>query len=585
MLVFFRPVFANEKLQYCYSAYHLQQQLNLSVNYAKKIQNQKIKIDLNIHVREIATNRKKQLLENSITKNIRTFVILVRPNSSKVDGEKVKISQRYNHPFLVFVDEENGKLLGLKSTEKDESVLNEYLSFYDLFQYTIKSGKYNYRNANGQYHAQITPITTSKDGISKLKKVNLGYLNKNNKNRQRIVKSLMILAFDNSPTDCFYSRAENIEHTTSTMATAIIKANATMIIEADKKRALPSSHFFYTLDNNLKAWPSFKKPERISKKDAFSKLPLLMTKLSLLVSDKKKFLEMIRSEKKVWPYLADYILEKGISDKTSLKLFWALTRINSTASTNALVNLATKAQLQARERFRAAMALSSTSAPISEESISLLQDYAINAISSETYTDDQLTFVRILGAMAKTRKDSAPLQSTQLKEFLYSQVGVHDETVNAVVIDAIGNTGEAIDLVGKNILLQSLSEKSNKVRSSAASAFKRIPYDTAYSDNIIKQLKNEKLSKIKREIIEVLGQADRTDLKVKKQLLSLLNKPKLSSKSLESLKKINYQFEIDDIKILESRLSKETNNKNQKLLAILVLKHRRKQTTKEAEKK
>ena len=43
---------------YCYSAYHLRQQLELTVNFGESIQRQATKVDVDIHVREIPTSIK-----------------------------------------------------------------------------------------------------------------------------------------------------------------------------------------------------------------------------------------------------------------------------------------------------------------------------------------------------------------------------------------------------------------------------------------------------------------------------------------------------------------------------------------------
>ena len=80
-----------------------------------------------------------------------------------------------------------------------------------------------------------------------------------------------------------------------------------------------------------------------------------------------------------------------------------------------------------------------------------------------------------------------------------------------------------------------------------------------------------------RLCVDVLGRTDKTDLEVKHKLLSILSDQKLKNKSLRSLKKIDYAFQGDEIQLLESRLRQETETSNQRLLASLILKHRRKQ--------
>ena len=567
----------SDSKRFCYSAYNLQQFLNLSVHFGQEIENQKIKVDTNIHIREIPISKKNlPVTEGSDgpARNIRGYVFLVRPNASSVNGVSMDMAQRYDHPFLVLMDTDSGELIDLKSTNTNRDVLNEYLSFFDIFQYSDKAGKYQYRNGNGVYQAQIN---LSKENPEQISKENTGYVKVLEKNKPLVLSSLLSITLDKTRSECFYKDSKGVEVFNQTLAAdAYVNGKATLTTKSDVKRSLPSSHFFYTLSDNLESWPSFKKPETITKKEAFTRLPFLMTKLSSLTSDKTKFVEALLLERTAWPYLSDYILENGISNETSMKLFWALDRINSTDSVSALASLATS-PLEGRELFRAALALGSTSAPFDQEGMTKLQNHMLNFPDPGTDATEHLAFIRMLGAMADERVETAPSQSDELKYFLYSQTNVHDESVNAAVIDAIGNLGETIDPEGKNILLDGLSKDSSKVRLSAASAFKRIPYDTEYTNQFINQLASEKDLQIKNEIVEVLGQTNKSDLAAKDQLLSLLEDPKLSNKSLESLKNINYKYRVEDINLLESKLSQETNKANQRLLASLILKFAREQ--------
>lgn len=566
----------------CYSSYHFKQKMALSVNFDSSIQQQKTYVDMDIHVREIAVSDKtRTLLKNeSEPDDIRSFVILVNSNLNKVNGVEVDMSEHYRHPFLVFIDKDSGKLLDLKTTDEDSEIRQQYLSFFDLFQYSERIGKYQYRNSNGWYQAKIT---RTEKHPAQLTRENIGYLDtdKENNRTQQHQQSLLAITMDDTQTECFYRKAEGEEVFNRILTKkAFVKGNAKITIEADLTRALPPKHFFYTLTDELTTWPVFDKVETASmtQKEAFIKLLVLLTDLSSLTLDRSKFIQAMLADKKVWPYLSEYIQTHEISDELSVKLFWSLDRIDTVESVNALAKLVTSS-LSDRDLFRAVMALGSTSASFDKASVELLKNHMLTISSTGAYRDDDITFIRMLGAMADNRSTKDPVQSNDLKQFLYSQAGVSNETVNAAVIDAIGNLKDSIDIEGEEILMQGLSEESDNIRLAAISAFTRVPYNAANSKVFIDQLNTENSINIKSRLIEVMGRTDNNDYEIKQQLLSLVNDSsshKLQNKSLSSLKKINYVFEDVDIKILESRLRQETDKANQRLLAALILKHRRK---------
>jgi len=566
---------------FCYSAYHLQQQMKLSVNFAETIQQQKIKLNIDIHVRETPVSS-RNLSSHYSNRNIHSFIILVSPNTSKVNGVEMEISQRYQHPFLVLIDADSGELITLKSSTQDKSILNEYLSIFDLFQYSKVRGEYLYRNGNGKYQASIQP---SENNPRQIIRKNTGYLKADHEtdHRLQIEQSFLSVTPANTQSECFYQKGQGVEVLkTSLSKHAFVHADASMIIESDKQRALEPSHFFYTLTDDIQQWPTFKKEQIMSQEQAFSKLPYMTAKLNSLLEDDAQFLNAMLVDKSLWSFLPEYIMQNGISNELSLKLFWALDRIDSTASVDTLAQLAIS-PLAGREQLRAAMALASTSAPFSQLKIELLENQLTNLTHAELTHPEQLTFIRMLGAMANRRDAMAPLQSSHIRQLLYSQAGTSDESVNAAIIDAIGNLGTVIDAEGEAILLQGLSTGSVKERLVSATALTKIPYNSDNSDIIIDQLGVEQNPQIKSSIIKAMGQTDNTDLKVKHHLLSLVGSTKnstLKNSSLHSLKKIDYEFQPEDIQLLETRLSHETNSASQKLLATLILKHRRKHKNK-----
>ncbi|VAW53594.1 hypothetical protein MNBD_GAMMA06-237 [hydrothermal vent metagenome] len=567
---------------YCYSAYHLQQQLNHSVTFGGDAQQQKTNVDIDFHVKEITPPNKNDLStykSEGKEVNIRSFIAYIIPNNSKVNGVDMDMSQHYLHPFLVLVDGDTGGLIDLKSTAKESSMLKEYMAFFDLFQYSEKTGNYRYRNGNGRYQASMSKV---KNKPHQLIKNNTGYLKATDKKNdvQQAQRSYLSITLANVRTECFYQNGNGAEVFKTMLSTkAFVEGNAKFTIEADLNRALPQDHFFYTLTSDLTTWPGFDSVKKITRKEAFEKLSILMPKLSSLIQDDSAFIKTLLADKDTWSYLAEYALENGLSDELGIQLIWALNKTNTTESVTALTNLATS-PLSNKNQIRAALALGSTSAPFTEESVEALKNHMNSFASLGSAQSNELTFVRMLGAMASRRSDTDPLQSNDIKQFLYSQTGSFDNSVNAAVIDAIGNLKNSIDSQGEDILLQGLSEPSDNVRQSVASAFKRIPYNSENSEALINQIGNETNTEVKNTLVEALGKSDNNNLMVKRKLLSLLDNERNSvtqKKSLSSLKKIDYDLQPEDMSLLSSSLKQETNIENQKLLAALILKQRRKQ--------
>ncbi len=564
-----------DKNALCYSAYHLEQDLNLLVSFGGSVEQQKTKIDIDLHVREVPVTDNGYSNNTGLVANgavLRSYLFLVNPNSSKTNGVVMDMKPRYQHPFVVVVDGVSGELLEISSTVDDAMVLNEYRSFYDIFQYSRQVGEYNYRNGNGWYQAVI-----QEEGEYLVKK-NLGYMDNNNDANLQIEESYLAITIDKSLQECFYKEGKGEEKFKSVMSVkAFVDGDSSFTVEADANRALPTSHYFYSLTSDFSTWPGFEKEvDVISRDEALAKLPVFMDTLSLMTEDDDLFLNMLIQEKDLWEYLSENIMEYGLSDDLSKKLFWALDRIDTEASVSTLAILTTS-PLSARDHYRAVLALGSTNAAFDQNSVDILISHLSNFSSPEYSQPENLTFVRMLGAMASQRSVTDPQHSAEIKDFLYSQVGSFDDHVNAAVIDAIGNLKGAIDNEGESILSSQLSYGSDAERLSAASAFKRIPFNADNNDALVEQLSVESSNEIKNVILDVLGKSNKADTQVKQKLVSVLDNKKLKQNALKSMKKIGYKYQEAEIQVLEESLRNEKNNVNQRLLASMILKHRREQ--------
>ncbi len=559
----------------CYSAYHLEQDLNLRVNFGESVEQQKTKVDVDLHVREIAVTNNMYSNVSKLTSGragLRSYLFLVSPNSSKTNGVVMDMKSRYQHPFVVVVDRVSGELLDISSTVADEIVLNEYRSFYDIFQYSRKTGEYRYRNGNGWYQAVIEG-----EGEYRVKK-NLGYVDNSNDANLQIEESYLAITIDKSLQECFYKEGEGKEKFKSVMSVkAFVDADSSFTVEADSNRALPTSHYFYSLTGDFSTWPGFEKEVNVISRDkALEKLPAFMDTLSLMTEDDDLFLKMLIQEKNLWQYLSENIMEYGLSDDLSKKLFWALDRIDTEASVSALAILTTS-PLSARDHYRAVLALGSTNAAFDQNSVDILISHLSNFSNPEYAQPENLTFVRMLGAMASQRSMTDPQHSAEIKDFLYSQVGSFDDNTNAAVIDAIGNLKGTIDVEGESILSNQLSSSSDVERLSAASAFKRIPFNSDNNEMMLDKLTAERNYEIKNVILDVLAKSNKSDNHVKHKLISVLDNNKLRHSALKSMKQIGYDYQGEEIQVLEKTLRNEKNSANQRLLASMILKNRREQ--------
>lgn len=559
----------------CYSAYHLEQDLELQVNFGGSVEQQKTKIDVDLHVREVLINKNRysNITESTSDKEIlRSYVFLVSPNSSKTNGVVMDMKQRYLHPFVVVVDGHSGKLIDIKSTEDDEKVLSEYRSFYDIFQYSNQAGEYRYINANGRYQAVI-----QSEGDSLIKR-NLGYIDNDNKSNLKIEESYLEITADKSLHECFYKKSKGKEKFKSVLsAKAFVKGESLFTVMADANRALPTSHYFYSLASDSSTWPGFEKAaDMLSPDEALAKMPAFMKKLSLAIEDEDLFIKMLMLEKQLWQYLPENIMEYGLSDDVSKKLFWALDRIDTKESVSALAKLTTS-PLSARDHYRAVLALTSTNAAFDQNSVDILISHLSNFRNPEYAQPENLTFVRLLGAMASQRNATDPQHSAEIRDFLYSQVGSFDDNTNAAVIDAIGNLKGSINVDGESILSNQLSYGSDAERLSAASAFKRIPFNADNNVVMVERLAVESNYEIKNVLIGVLGKSNKSDNQVKQKLINVLDDKKLKQTALKSMKQISYDYQSEEIRVLEESLRNENNSVNQRLLASMIMKHRREQ--------
>lgn len=573
IITFLQPVLANDSVKnYCYSAYHLRQNINLIIKFGDSKQSQKTKVELVIHSKEVETPH-NMMFKNIDREKINSFIMMVSPHSNIDSLTKANIQEKYRHPFMVQVNKDTGELLAIESTETDKNIIDEYVTYYDLFQFSNNAGLYRYKNINGYYNSEIIKL----DKENSFSKTNHGYIDADD--RINVQQSEVLIYQNNSQKDCFYYSSKGSEKTKTILSkNAYVNASANFSIISSRLLSFPKTHIFFALSSQISEWPSFIETREVNEEIANNELSLLMEKLTLNIYNKSEILRLMKTNKDLWPFLQEYISENEFDLKLIGKIFWALDVTDSTESVSALTTIA----INARDNisYKAIMALISTSASLDQESLDLLKNKIMEMSQSGNYSGNSLLLVRAVGLLAKRRIAKDPNQSEDLKQFLYEQTRMSDGKLHASLLKSVGALGDNIDEEGITILMNGLQNETSEIVQASLVALEKIPYDQQYSEQFVSQLKSESNRKTKHRLIELLGNTSRTDYKVKQQLISLAgnssnrNDRKLS---LNSLKKIGYYFKSDELKILESQLRTESDKTNQKVLASLILKARRSQ--------
>ncbi len=573
IIMLLQPVLAKDKVKdYCYSSYHLRQNINLSIKFGESKQSQKTKVELVLHSKEVATPN-NIMFKNVDREQINSYIMMVLPFSNDDSLTKENIQEKYRHPFMVHINKNTGELLAVESTETDTNIIDEYVTYYDLFQFSNNAGLYRYKNINGYYNSKIVKL----DKENSFLKTNHGYINADD--RINVQQSEVLIHQNDSQKDCFYYSSKGSEKTKTRLSkNAYVNANASFSIISSRRLSLPKAHMFFTLSSQISEWPSFIETREINEEIASKALSLLMEKLTLNINNKPEMLRLMKTNKDLWPFLQEYISENEFDLKLIGKIFWALNVTDSTESVSALATIAVNAI--DKISYKAIMALISTSASLDEESLELLKSKIVEMSQSGNYSGNSLLLVRAVGILAKRRIAKDPNQSEDLKQFLYEQTRMSEGKLHASLLKAVGALGENIDEDGITLLMNGLQNETSEIVQASLVALEKIPYDQQYSDQFVSQLQSETNRKTKHRLIELLGNTSSSDNKVKEQLISLagnsrnINDRKLS---LNSLKKIGYEFQTEDLEVLESRLRIESDQTNQKLLVGLILKARRDQ--------
>ncbi len=555
----------------CYSVYRLQQALDLELRMGKDRQRQQVEVDWAIHVRELqpgsAVDRQAFPLARAAAPGHRLHAFWVQDLKAASDGRLMP------DPFLVRSTADSGGFVELALNGDAPAQRDIALAVFDLFQLTPRSGEVMYRNANGRYRSRIAEL-----GEQGFERVNLGYLPEDGKLPTQVDDSRLQWQPDAGDA-CFYRRAEGNERQIRRLAENVwVRTRAAIRVELEPRLALAAGHRFRRLGQGAALWPASSTRKLLSSAAAKQALDELLASLPGLLDDRPGFLERLRASEALWPLLAQRLQEGDIGDALSRRLFWALSRIDSPASVEALTRLAT-AELSDRDRRRATLALYTTRAPLSPAGLERLGGHLDMLMGQSERSQLDYTWMRMLGGLARSRQADYPGQAAYLQQRIYERARQPDPATRAAMVDAIGNLGDAIDAEGEQLLVEALTADTAAPRLSAVEAYGRLPYKAAYGERLLSVLESPTgTPALRRAAVASLGQAPATEARVRGQLLGMATtsaSPMLRAASLGSLGRMGIDWRQDELERLSQGLARETHPRNQRLMATIILRARR----------
>jgi hypothetical protein len=574
---------AQEASDQCEAAFELHQSMNLTMSFNGVEQLQHINVAYDIYVRSVPVP--DAFAERKIKEGLVAYVFLVDSpliestlNESDTDGRRFlgRARQPYPNPFLIVADS-SGALVQLQSSANDISVLKAYRSFYDAFQFSWLPNSYQYQNGIGHYEASVVGVNLEPTSqyIEAVLRKNKGYDNTESAMAVQLLESEMRYYQKEGTQGCFFDKAEGTDVFSQTL-------NADTYVDIDARIALvkknkPDSQLpalLLSLSNDVSLWPEFDSAQKPSTQDVKQKAPALLLELSTLVNDKEAFYLRLKDDVTLLPYLHEYLQTNPLNNDLSKRLYWALDRLNSVESVALLVEQSIGANSD-RDRYRSALALSSTNAPISDFQLSALKHHVLADSAYVGYSESHLVYVRLLGAVARNRNQYHPEQAESLRDYLYSQVGMNSPELNKAIIDSVGNLGEAIDEDGYALLLSEAQYGLPGMRTSAIDALSRLALGTVIWQQIPQAYRSEKALPIRQRWLALMSNASPDNMEIKLQLRQALKNDNLRVTALNSMETIDYKLSEDDVDVLKSYLKESQSPVVQRRLASLILRANR----------
>ena len=571
-----KPIGANTKQQngnLCHSVYRVHQLLDLSVNLGDIQNQQRVDIATNIHIKQVASivskDKEAAFISNS-KKNKTSYVVKIESVSSKVNGVFQDQGLRYQHPFIVTINDEDGSIVDIDSTTEDEAVLNEYLSFMDLFQITKHQGEFQYKNSNGYYLALVTP-SNSKSLL--VKKRNLGYLQSDKK--IKIDKSEFSATLSDS--ECFFERAHGFETYRVNLSPKVyMQGEGKTKIESLEPQQLTPLTSFNNLSYRIEEWPTYHVNQPVTQEIAYSRIENMLKDLATVNGKTQQQKAIVNKYKKAWPHLLAYHTEKSLEEEQVKLLFRSLRKINSLASISVLIDFIVN-HVNQTTMHAAVVSLASTSAKLHSRDLARLTEFTKSIANKKELDKNQQLFIEVLGMLVKRKSLSSNSQSESLKTMILERTVSSTRNAKKFFVKSIEHYVTDYDLQSKNILLSLISSQYQEIRFFAAMAAKKLLLDSSMIETICKQLEKESILENRKLLISLLSRSKSTNKAIKTLLFSLLKKSSFSSSKgtiLTTLSHINYLLTTEEVSFLKHLLSREVLPVNKKILAAMILKHR-----------
>ncbi|MEP0355170.1 hypothetical protein [Paraglaciecola sp.] len=557
---------------FCYSVYHIEQTLDLGVFLGDIQDAQQIKIQNNLHVKEVlplVSSESNELLPVKVSSNLAQYVMQIEPIASRINGITQERGDRYQHPFLVTVDKDTGHLIDLQSATKNESVLKEYMSIFDFFQLSAQQGNYQYLNGNGRYTANMA---YSVDNPRKFYKSNLGYTHTEHNISLHNNEQVIIM----SDTECFYQSSTAQESYTINMSPkAYMQGEGQVTINAQPQSQWSPSHQFHELRANITRWPGYKINKPITQALAFSKIKKMLITLQAKPLETKQALSIITKSTPSWPFFGRYLMQNIVPEALTGKVILGLQKINTQASISALISIIAS-PVQSETKQASIQALARTSARVSHKDLIKLQQLVSKSSDKIELLDNDVLLINTLGMMVNRRILMPPDNIKQLQKFLLTQLESATGKDKIPYVQAISHYLTEFDHHEKSLLLAQLNNNLDPLRLAITQALKKIPYDESFTKPALSQLKKEPQANIRAALIQLLEHSTSQSLAVKQHLISILS---ISTNShereqvLHNLYNAYDSFTPQEVAILKHVLTREYVPTNQRLLATILLKH------------
>lgn len=531
-----------------YQSYTLKDENFIETIVKKQATKANIKLEGRLHIRYLENNG--------------SFYNIIWFEQGKIDRDEIDINSIHS-PFLVErVDKRGFEIKSIKLPSKDIEIKKQLLGLIELMQFKPKSGLFTLKGSLGVVDINETK-KKNRVNIKYLKvknSDNITYLNSNNdiildKNKSIIWSSVWAKIFVNIKSDILGE-------------ISIINGDRSFRL-LKSKTDLPKNHWFFKLPLDVTKW-KFREKKALSYDEALREFDKKHQEMLSLLNDKKRFLKWVYDNLDFLDYLDQFLENHQLEDELSKHLFSELGYINNSKSSNILGRVLLNENIDNRDRFRALMGLKNTSAPLDDEVLENILNYALTTPNNQDIIKSGVG--AMVGAFAKERRERVPEQfkyiQNRIKEYLNE---VNDKSI---ALMAVANLKEsASDEVVRDVenILQNSKSLSNRLNS--ADAIINIGKKTSLKIKDFKKLyQKENNTFIKAKLIEATSLANdfKDNSSYKNELISIANDRTIDKKirlsALKVLEKENFGKNPKEKKIIRKMMLGEGDRELSKKL-------------------